>query len=257
MANRSLLIKRDTVPLRNKVVERLRSAICDQRLPQGSRLIERELCSMLGVSRTLVREALRQLEAEGLVSIIAHRGPAVATLDRDTAASIYEVRAVLEALAGRLFVERATDEHKRRLKSALSTMIDADRRGDAAGGLRGTARFYDALFAGARNDVIAAILRPLGGRIHLLRARSMSMPGRRSESLREMRAILEAVLSNDAHKAWEACFKHVQNASLWALESFDQERPGLGERAATRPHGSSKAEASPAPATASRRKGRR
>jgi len=225
MPNRSLLIKRDTVPLRNKVVERLRSAICDQRLPQGSRLIERELCEMLGVSRTLVREALRQLEAEGLVTIIAHRGPAVAVLDRKTAASIYEVRAVLEALAGQLFVERAGEEHKRQLKSALAAMMDADHRGDAAGGLRGTAQFYEALFAGARNEVIAAILRPLGGRIHLLRARSLSMPGRRAESLWEMREILEAVQSNDANKAWEACFKHVQNASSWALQSFDREPP--------------------------------
>ncbi len=88
MASRSLLVKRDAVPLRNKVVERLRSAISEQRLPQGSRLIERELCEMLGVSRTLVREALRQLEAEGLVTIIPNRGPAVALLDRKTAASI-------------------------------------------------------------------------------------------------------------------------------------------------------------------------
>lgn len=223
MANRSLLVKRDAVPLRNKVVERLRSAICNQRLPQGSRLIERELCEMLGVSRTLVREALRQLEAEGLVTIIAHRGPAVAVLDRGTAASIYEIRAVLEALAGRLFVERAGEGYKRRLKSAFAAMIDADKRDDAAGGLRGTASFYEALFAGAGNEVIATVLRPLAGRIHLLRTRSMSMPGRRAESLKEMKAILDAVLSDDADKAWDACSRHVQNASSWALQSFDLE----------------------------------
>ena len=78
----SLLITRKPVPLRNEVIERLRSAICKQLLPQGSRLIERQLCEMLGVSRTLVREALRQLEAEGLVTIIPNRGPSVAVLDR-------------------------------------------------------------------------------------------------------------------------------------------------------------------------------
>jgi GntR family transcriptional regulator, trigonelline degradation regulator len=222
MVNRSLLVKRDGVPLRTKVVERLRSAICEQHLPQGSRLIERELCEMLGVSRTLIREALRQLEAEGLVTIIAHRGPAVTVLNRDTTASIYEVRAVLEALAGRLFVERAGNEHKRRLKAALESMMDADRRDDAAGGLRGTAQFYEALLAGARNEVIATILRPLGGRIHLLRTRSLAMPGRRVESLREMQAILDAVLSSDPERAWKACLQHVENASFWALRSFDQ-----------------------------------
>lgn len=234
MANRSLLVRRDTVPLRSKVVERLRSAICDQRLPQGSRLIERQLCEMLGVSRTLIREALRQLEAEGLVTNIVHRGPSVAVLDRDIAASIYEVRAVLEALAGSLFVERAGEEHRRRLRAALAAMIDADGRADIAAGLRGTAQFYDALISGARNDEIAAILRPLGGRIQLLRSRSMSMPGRRAESVREMQAVMEAVLSTDARRAWKVCLRHVRNAASYALQSFDQEGPPPAPRPAAR-----------------------
>jgi DNA-binding GntR family transcriptional regulator len=223
VVSRSLLVKRDMTPLRSKVTERLRSAICTQRLPQGARLIERELCEMLGVSRTLVREALRQLEAEGLVTNIAHRGPSVAVLDRPTAAGIYEVRAVLEALAGRLFVERARPEHRQRLKAALAAMMRADEQGDIARGLRGTGQFYDALFAGAGNEAIAAILRPLSGRIYLLRARSMAMPGRWEESLREMQAILEAVLSVDAEAAWNACLRHVESASAYALRSFDQD----------------------------------
>jgi DNA-binding GntR family transcriptional regulator len=234
VANRSLLVRRDTVLLRNKVVERLRSAICEQRFPQGARLVERQLCEMLGVSRTLIREALRQLEAEGLVTNVAHRGPAVAVLDRETAASIYEVRAVLEALAASLFVERAGEEHKRRLKIALAAMIDADERADIAAGLRGTAQFYDALISGARNEVIATILRPLGGRIHLLRSRSMSMPGRRTESVREVQAIMEAVLSTDARRAWKACLRHVRNAATYALQSLEQERPLPAPRLAMR-----------------------
>jgi GntR family transcriptional regulator, trigonelline degradation regulator len=234
VVSRSLLVKRDMTPLRSKVTERLRSAICTQRLPQGSRLIERELCEMLGVSRTLVREALRQLEAEGLVTNIAHRGPSVAVLDRPTAAGIYEVRAVLEALAGRLFVERARPEHKQRLKAALAAMFKAGEQGDIPRWLRGTGQFYDALFAGAGNEVIAAILRPLSGRIYLLRARSMAMPGRREESLREMQAILDALLSGDAAAASDACQRHVETAAAYALRSFDQEEQHAERGAASR-----------------------
>jgi GntR family transcriptional regulator, trigonelline degradation regulator len=228
------LVKRNTTPLRSRVVERLRTAISTQHLLQGSRLVERELCEMLGVSRTLVREALRQLEAEGLVTSIAHRGPSVAVLDRDTAAGIYEVRAVLEALAGKLFVERAGPEHKQRLKTALAAMLRANEQGDIARGLRGTGQFYDALFAGARNDSIAAILRPLSGRIYLLRARSMAMPGRREESLREMQAILDAALSSDPQSAWDTCLRHVQNASAYALQSFDREAQQAPRKPSTR-----------------------
>ncbi len=59
-------------------------------------------------------------------------------------------------------------------------------------------QFYEALFAGARNEVIAMILRSLGGRVHQQRVRSMSIPRRRAESLREMQTILDAVLPNDS-----------------------------------------------------------
>lgn len=220
-----LTINRSTVPLRTRVVERLRTAICEQRLPQGTRLVERQLCEMLGVSRTLVREALRQLEAEGLVVSVAHAGPSVAMLERNTVRSIYEVRAVLEALAGKLFVERATESDRRKLGEAFEALRLAWRNEDPAKALRATARFYDVLFAGARNEVIAFALRPLSGRIYLLRARSIAMPGRRQQSLDEMQAILEAAQGSDPERAWRCCLVHVQRAATYALQSFDGSTP--------------------------------
>jgi GntR family transcriptional regulator, trigonelline degradation regulator len=221
----SLLITRKPVPLRNEVVERLRSAISKQLLPQGARLIERQLCEMLGVSRTLVREALRQLEAEGLVTIIPNRGPSVAVLDRETAKGIYEVRAVLEALAGELFVKRATEEDRQRLRAAFAAGKRALERGDNAGALDEWTRFYNALHAGARNESISAALWPLTGRTHILRLRSWSMPGRREESMKELEAMLDALLGDDPTRAWESCRTHVLNAAASALKSFDQETP--------------------------------
>jgi len=218
-----LLITRLPVPLRNRVVERLRLAIREQLLPEGSRLVERQLCEMLGVSRTLVREALRQLEAEGLVTIVPHRGPSVARLDRATVKGIYEVRGVLEALAGRLFVERATAADRRRLAEAFAGFERAHAAHDSAASLRETSRFYNVLFAGARNPVIPATLRPLSGRIHLLRARSFAMPGRKEESYREMKAILEAALGHHPQQAWSCCLLHVENAARYALNSFEDE----------------------------------
>lgn len=223
-----LRIQRVTTTLRNQVVERLRWAICEQQFPQGSRLIERQLCEMLGVSRTLVREALRELEAEGLVTSVPHRGPSVAVLDRETAKSIYEVRAVLEALAGRLFVERATAEDRRRLVKAAAVLDRARERGDIAAHLNATMAFYEVLFAGARNEVIPATLRPLSGRIHMLRARSIASPGRQTESKQEMDAIVAGALSGDPAQAWAACLQHVQRAAERALESY-------AELAAARP----------------------
>lgn len=207
-------------PLRDRVVEQLRTAIHEQVFPQGSRLVERQLCEMLGVSRTPVREALRQLEAEGLVVTIPHRGPSVAVLDGAIVRSIFEVRAMLEALAGRLFVERATDRDRSRLASSFVHLEQAWTDEDIRALLYATARFYDALFVGSGNEVIAATLRPLSGRIHLLRARSCAMPRRRPESIAEMRAILEAAQGRDPAAAYRACLTHVQMAARHVLDGF-------------------------------------
>jgi DNA-binding GntR family transcriptional regulator len=222
MPDDSLLITRIPESLRTQVVERLRWAICQQRFPQGSRLVERTLCEMLGVSRTLVREALRQLEAEGFVVSAGRQGPTVASLDRDTVRGIYEVRAVLEALAGELFVQRATATHRSHLEEAFTAMRTAQQRPEPGSSLDQTARFYDAIFAGAQNEIIAATLRPLSGRIYLLRARSMSIEGRRLESHQEMTGIYEALCGNDPALAWSRCRQHVTNASVYALRTFEE-----------------------------------
>src|ERR1700678_320881 len=93
--NMNRRVLRPISTLRQQVIEGLRLCISDLTFRPGDRLIERELCEMLGVSRTLIREALSQLVAEGLVQIIPHKGPIVAVMTADEARGLYEVRAVL------------------------------------------------------------------------------------------------------------------------------------------------------------------
>ena len=116
----TLRVERKPAPIRTQVLDNLRKAILTRQLAPGQRLIERELVEMTGVSRTSVREALRELAAEGLVSTAPNKGTAVATLTSEQARQIYEVRAVLEGLAGRLFVENATEVQRRALLAQLS-----------------------------------------------------------------------------------------------------------------------------------------
>src|SRR5450631_2619119 len=86
-------------PLRQQVVEILRKAITECVFEPGGRLIERELCEMLGVSRTTLREGLRQLHAEGLLDLAPNKGPTIPILSLKEAASVYAVRAELEGFA--------------------------------------------------------------------------------------------------------------------------------------------------------------
>src|ERR1700744_6795818 len=105
-----LHVPRASTSLRVLVEDRLRQAIRTGVLKPGQRLIERELCELTGVGRTSIREALRQLEAEGLVTTIPHRGPSVSTISLDEARQLYAVRALLEGHAGREFARRRVPE---------------------------------------------------------------------------------------------------------------------------------------------------
>src|SRR5215510_14537054 len=130
--NVQMRVVRNTVTLRQQVLEVLRSAILNFQFKPGDRLIERELCEMTGVSRTSVREALRHLASEGLVQNLPNKGPIVATLDLRQAGQIFEVRAALEGMAGRLFAERATQAQRENLRAALVALERTFAGGDRA-----------------------------------------------------------------------------------------------------------------------------
>ena len=91
----------DVPTVRAMVAQKLREAIMSGTLKPGQRLVERELCEMTGVSRPSIREALRLLEADGLVNTVPHRGPVVSTISLEEAKQLYAARAVLEGFAGR------------------------------------------------------------------------------------------------------------------------------------------------------------
>ncbi|HET9471075.1 MAG TPA: GntR family transcriptional regulator, partial [Usitatibacter sp.] len=157
--------RRAIAPLRAEVLERLREAIIAGRLAPGSRLIERELIAMLGVSRTVVREALRQLQSEGLIAEDERKGMVVRALTEDEARHLYAIRALLEGLAARLFVENAAEDHVRRLAEALERTVEAYATGDPRRILRTKNAFYECLFAGAGSEPLSSMLAMLHARI--------------------------------------------------------------------------------------------
>lgn len=105
----SLKVERPTVTLRELALQKMRTAILDARFLPGDRLVERALCEELGVSRTVVREVLRHLETEGLIQSLPNQGPIVAILDMESAAEIYDIRALLEGEAA-MACARLADE---------------------------------------------------------------------------------------------------------------------------------------------------
>src|ERR1700687_2477575 len=175
------IIQKAAAPLRRQVLEELRQSIIAGRLAPGARLIERELIAMMGVSRTVIREALRQLESEGLIAIIPNKGPVVRELTLDEAKDLYSIRAVLEGLAARLFAENAGDEQVKKLEQALNATGKAYERGVPEEILEAKNRFYDVLFEGAGSESLSSMIGALHVRIWRWRALGLSHPQRSPE----------------------------------------------------------------------------
>ncbi len=235
-AHAPFAISRIAAPIREQVEAQLRQAILMGYFRPGDRLIERELCSLLGVSRTSLREALRQLEGDGLVVNIPYKGMVVATMTREEAEEIYQVRAMLEGLAGRLFAERASPEQRVAIQGAFADVEAAHRAGDLPALVAAKDHFYEVLLGGCSNDTARAVLQSLHDRIASLRVLTLAQAGRAAASVGEMRQILVAVEHADPEEAFRACVEHVQQAAAIADWVFQhQEALPAGTASAARP----------------------
>ena len=219
------LIDRAAAPLRRKVVDTLREAIVTGQLAPGSRLVERELIDMMGVSRTVVREALRQLESEGLIDVVANKGAVVRALTLAEAKDLYAIRAVLEGLAARLFVDNASRADVEALERALDSTIDAYAADEPAAINAAKSAFYDVLFRGSNSPTLGALIGALHARVQRWRALGLSHVKRSSErpkeSVKDLRGIVAAIKARDGELAERLARQDVENAAAEIMRLLD------------------------------------
>lgn len=214
MNSRSLAVTRHP-PIRDQIASILRKAIVNVEFQPGEVLVERDLCERTGASRPSVREALRQLEVEGLVESRNGRGTIVRVLSEDEVRDLYEVRAELEGFTARLFTKRATEAGREELRQAVAELREATTSAEENLSRRildAQAAYYSALMAGARNPMLEQVLQGLQVRVAQLRATTLQVAGRAVDSLREFEAILAAVEAGDALEAERAAVEHVRRA---------------------------------------------
>jgi DNA-binding GntR family transcriptional regulator len=211
------------------VVEALRQSIVLGRLMPGSRLIERELIEMMGVSRTVVREALRQLEAEGLIDVVAKKGAIVRNLSRAEAKDLYAIRAVLEGLAARLFAERADKATRDDLAANLAVTAKAYDDGDPANIVEAKNAFYATLFAGASSETLSEMIDALQARVWRWRVLGVAHPqrsgNRSAEAVRDLEALVAAIGAGDQAAAERIARAEVMNAANEALRLIGEDAP--------------------------------
>lgn len=221
------LLVTENVPARELVFRKLRTAILSGRFQPGQRLRERELVSRMGVSRTPIREALRMLELEGLVTTAPYRGPVVTLPTLDSARELFETRAALESQATALFTTRANDGAVARLRACIRNSERALARRNFPGVLEANNAFHDEIASGCGNALLQSLIANLRDRIVLLRVESLSYPGRRARSIAEHRAIVRMIERGNAEGARVLVERHIMRAWRAArAQLIQQGRPG-------------------------------
>ncbi len=206
----------EAAPLRRKIAASLRMAVQTGALEPGARLVEKDLCQELNVSRTSLREALRELEAEGLVES-GQRGLVVASITPDEARNIYNVRAALEGLVAEQFAQLSGGSDQLALDRVVKCLALAYENNDFPAIISEKDRFYEVLCLGAKNMVVLDLLTRLNSRINNLRSLSRSNPARGKDSLLEIMDIAAALKRRDALAAKAAAVRHIERAAEAAL----------------------------------------
>ena len=219
-------VQHQAAPLRNKIIAALRSAIETGVLAPGTRLIEKDLCDQLHVSRTSLREALRELQGEGIFEPMSARGLTISTISREEAENAYRIRSVLEALVVEQFIEKADDAALRDLARRGETLKQAYRSGDLRTIIETKRAFYDRICTGADNAIAFDILNRLVLRTSGLRRYSLSRKERQMQSIREIEGLIDAILARDTRTAREAAVDHVRNSARSALDAVERADPG-------------------------------
>ncbi len=209
--------------LRHQVENVLRQAIMSGRFAPGARLIERELCETLGVSRTSVREALRKLEAEKLVRNVPHKGPVVAVMSREEAAELYALRALLEGFAAHEFARLASDAAIAQFGEAAKALRAQATAQNQSGVLEAKTALYDVLLDNCGNRLVKEILTSLYSRVNLLRATSLMHPDRLPSSLKEIDRLYKALKARNGEEAQALARQHVLNAEKAAMRMLEEQ----------------------------------
>jgi DNA-binding GntR family transcriptional regulator len=211
-------------PLRQEVAQELKTDLANMAYSPGSRLLERELCERYEVSRTIIREVLREFESEGLVENIPHIGPVVSVLSPEEAVQIYEIRGILAGLATRKFVEMASQRDISTVVRIFERIKAAAIEEDVRAVLAGVSDFHNRILDTINNEPLRGMLDRIHTRVAIMRLTTLSAPGRLPNTVKELSKVFDAIEKKDAAAAERAFIRHIDSVALVAREELKRQR---------------------------------
>ena len=196
---RKIIEKHQT--LREKILETIRDAILKGSLKPGEKVAEPELAERFGISRTPIREAFRQLESEGYLTVIPRKGAVVAALSEKDVDEFYAIKSILEGYAAELAATRLSQKEIEKLQAINEKLRNLAAEGDVKNFYRAHNEFHDLFIKAADNQKLAELIQQLGMKFLRLRMASLSAPGRMNISVAEHERLIEAFKMQDGHLA--------------------------------------------------------
>jgi DNA-binding GntR family transcriptional regulator len=209
--------------LHEKLVVLLRDLIVEGDIEPGARISERLLCERFGVSRTPLREALKVLASEGLVELLPNRGARIARLDDKDVADMFEVMAVLEALAGRLACARIGEAALAEIRALHYQMLAHYMRRHLPEYFRLNQAIHEAIVEAAANPVLKATYLGLSGRIRRARYRANMSDERWAAAVAEHEEIMTALGARDGETLAGILDRHLRNKCIVVRDSLRSE----------------------------------
>lgn len=212
------------LPLRDVVFNTLRQAILTGELKPGERLMEIHLANRLGVSRTPIREAIRKLELEGLVTMIPRRGAEVAQITEKSLQDVLEVRRTLDALSVELACERIAEEELFQLEAACKKVEEAIADKDLKKIAQADVAFHDIIVKATRNTRLVQMVNNLSEQMYRYRFEYIKDESKHQSLMEEHRIICESLKCGDKETASKTAKLHIDNQEISVMEQIKKER---------------------------------
>ena len=211
------------LPLRDVVFQTLRGAILKGDLKPGERLMELQLASKLGVSRTPIRVAIRMLEQEGLAVTIPRKGAEVAKMTEKDMEDVLQIRLSLEALAVRLSCENITPAALQELKVAMEDFEEKTKSGQFVEMAKADVKFHEILYKASNNPKLQQLLSNLREQMYRYRVEYLKDENNYPTLMKEHKDIVEGLVRKNKTQVTETMHQHVKNQAV-AVKAMIQEQ---------------------------------
>jgi DNA-binding GntR family transcriptional regulator len=211
--------------LRESILEAIRDAIIRGALKPGEKVAEPELAERFGISRTPIREAFRQLESEGYLTVIPRKGAVVVSFSERDVDEFYAIKSILEGYAARRACEKLTTREIDKLQAINDKLRQMSDGGDIKHFFKVHNDFHDLFIRAADNEKLSELIANLVGKFQRLRIASLSLPGRMCISVQEHDKIIEAFRNRDVDAAERLVRKNAEYGGRVLMQAEEGNLP--------------------------------